>query len=184
DRAGAQEAHHDARRVRSRLLPVRGVPMWDVLAIAPTDDPKAIRRAYAARLRQIDPDRDRQTFAQLRQALEWALARAPHRPRPARRRPEPVRDEDPAADARPPVAVEVAQALQERYDVHVFPGRPPDALRKSPLPPPPPPAAAQERANERALLVDLETALQRGDARAAWRLYVHTAAIGALPPGG
>ena len=162
--------------------------MWDVLAIAPTDDPKAIRRAYAARLKQIDPDRDRETFARLRQALEWALARARQPARPAPPRAEPVRpprsdaarDVNPTDDVKPPVAVEVAQALQARYDVHVVAAKPPNA---SPKPPPPPPAGVQERADERAVLIGLDAALQRGDARGAWRLYVRAAAIGALPLG-
>ena len=150
--------------------------MWDVLAIAPTDDPKAIRRAYAVRLKQIDPDRDRETFARLRQALEWALA---HARQPAR--PAPVHDPVPVDDTRPSVALDVAQALQPRYDVHVFPAASPDALRKRP--PSPPSEVSQERANERALLIDLESALQRWDARAAWQLYVRAAATGALPLG-
>ena len=178
--------------------------MWDVLAIAPTDDPKAIRRAYAARLRQIDPDRERETFAQLRQALEWALARA-RQPAPVRPplpeptpppppRPEPVRDPDRRDDSKPPATVDLAPA---RRDIHAFPVRSPDDSRKlppippppvsppSPPPPPPPvPAMAQERANERAVLIGLEAALQRVDAREAWRLYVRAAAIGALPLGG
>ena len=50
--------------------------MWDELGIAPCDDPKAIRRAYAARLRKLDPDRDPEAFARLRRALEWALGSA------------------------------------------------------------------------------------------------------------
>jgi hypothetical protein len=50
--------------------------MWDELGIAPCDDPKAIRRAYAARLKKLDPDRDPEAFARLRYALEWALAQA------------------------------------------------------------------------------------------------------------
>jgi hypothetical protein len=149
--------------------------MWDVLAIAPTDDPKAIRRAYAVRLRQIDPDRDRETFARLRQALEWALARA----KPPRAAPAP--DLRPTDDVKP-VVVDAAPA---RDDVHVFSAKPSDALRKPPPPPtPPPPAVAQERANERAALIGLESALQRGDAREAWQLFVRAAAIGALPLGG
>jgi hypothetical protein len=95
-----------------------------------------------------------------------------------------VRAAGPGDDQQPPVTVEVAQALQGRYDVHVFASKPGDALRKPPLPPPQPSEFAQERANERAALVGLESALQRGDARAAWQLYLHAAAIGALPLGG
>src|SRR3954454_15769330 len=52
--------------------------MWDELAIAPTNDPKAIRRAYAARLKTLDPDRDLQAFTRLRTALESALAGVEH----------------------------------------------------------------------------------------------------------
>ncbi len=48
--------------------------MWDELGISPSDDPKVIRRAYAARLKKLDPDRDPTAFARLREALEWALS--------------------------------------------------------------------------------------------------------------
>jgi hypothetical protein len=48
--------------------------MWDELGIGPCDDPKAVRRAYAARLKKLDPDKDPAAFARLREALEWALA--------------------------------------------------------------------------------------------------------------
>jgi hypothetical protein len=170
--------------------------MWAVLAIDPTDDPKAIRRAYAARLKQIDPDRERETFVQLREALEWALARARH-PAPSRPPPSVVsQDADQQEEAPPPVVTDLAPA---RQDVEASPARSPAALHKLPATPPPPipppaasppppppalPALAQERANERAVLIGLDTALQRGDAREAWRLYVRAAAIGALPLGG
>ena len=151
--------------------------MWDVLAIAPTDDPKVIRRAYAARLKQIDPDRDRETFVRLRQALEWALASARQPPR----RPPPPPEPAPADDATPSMAVEVAQAPQPRYEVRIFPAQSPVAFRQPPAPPLP--NIAEERANERALLIGLEAALQRHDAREASQLYVRAAATGALPLG-
>jgi len=48
--------------------------MWNELGIGPCDDPKAVRRAYAARLKKLDPDKDPAAFARLREALEWALA--------------------------------------------------------------------------------------------------------------
>jgi hypothetical protein len=47
---------------------------WDVLGIAPTDDPAAVRRAYAARLKLLDVDRDPAAFIRLRAALDDALA--------------------------------------------------------------------------------------------------------------
>ena len=158
--------------------------MWDVLAIAPTDDPKAIRRAYAARLKQIDPDRDRETFARLRQALEWALASAD---RPARRptpESEPARDPVPADDAEP-VAIDVVETHPADADVDVLQPALLVAPRQiAPRPPMPPVAkAAEERAGERMLLIGLDSALQRGDAHDASQLYVRAAAIGAVPLG-
>ena len=50
--------------------------MWNELGIAPCDDPKAIRRAYAARLKKLDPDRTPEAFARLRHAFDWALDQA------------------------------------------------------------------------------------------------------------
>lgn len=46
---------------------------WQLLGIEATADSKAIRRAYAARLRAIDPDQDRDGFAALRDARDQAL---------------------------------------------------------------------------------------------------------------
>lgn len=50
--------------------------MWDELAIAPTADETAIRRGYAARLKTLDVDRDRDAFIRLRRAYEAAIAQA------------------------------------------------------------------------------------------------------------
>lgn len=49
---------------------------WRVLGIEPTSDAIAIRRAYAARLRAMDVDADRDGFAALRDARDLALQRA------------------------------------------------------------------------------------------------------------
>ncbi len=46
---------------------------WDVLGIEPTNDRKAIRSAYAAKLKAINPDEDVAGFSRLRQAREEAL---------------------------------------------------------------------------------------------------------------
>lgn len=44
---------------------------WQILGLAPTDDARAIRRAYATRLKALDPD-DRAGFIDLRAALDAA----------------------------------------------------------------------------------------------------------------
>ena len=155
--------------------------MWDVLAIAPTDDPKTIRRAYAARLKQIDPDRDRETFVRLRQALEWALASArmpPRRPPPEL---EAAREPAAADEQVPSMAPGAALELEPHDEIQVFPREPVPASSQPAAPPVP--AMLDERANERALLIGLESALQRGDGREAAQLYVRAAATGALPLG-
>ncbi|WP_311267288.1 hypothetical protein [Sphingobium sp. WCS2017Hpa-17] len=54
--------------------------IWRHLGIDATQDGKAIRRAYAARLRAIDPDQDRDGFAALREARDLALALAAQSP--------------------------------------------------------------------------------------------------------
>ncbi|APE28281.1 hypothetical protein [Aurantiacibacter gangjinensis] len=51
---------------------IAGFP-WSVLGIEPTEDRKAIRSAYAARLKAIDPDADVQGFSTLREARQEAL---------------------------------------------------------------------------------------------------------------
>ena len=49
---------------------------WDQLGVEATDDARAIRRAYARRLKTIDVDADPAAFIVLRDALAWALAQA------------------------------------------------------------------------------------------------------------
>ncbi|MDO5768413.1 MAG: J domain-containing protein [Psychrobacter sp.] len=47
---------------------------WQVLAIEPTDDESAIKRAYAAKLKHNKPDKNPDGFRELRAAYEEALA--------------------------------------------------------------------------------------------------------------
>lgn len=56
--------------------------IWDELAIPPTDDAAAIRRAYAVRLKRCRPDDDTAAFVRLRAAYETALRGAVRRPPP------------------------------------------------------------------------------------------------------
>jgi|HubBroStandDraft_6_1064221.scaffolds.fasta_scaffold182542_1 hypothetical protein len=155
--------------------------MWDVLGIAPTADPRAIRRAYAVRLRQIDPDRDLAGFARLRQALEWGLAQAAQPARPTVERnaadlPADLTPRDPRHDAEPVVI------RREELNADI-------AARRAPIASMPreetphAPAPAVDAALDRSLLVGLESALQRRDAREAARLYIRASATGALPLG-
>lgn len=45
---------------------------WELLGVAPTDDARTAKRAYAARLKEIDVDADPEGFIRLRDALETA----------------------------------------------------------------------------------------------------------------
>lgn len=108
--------------------------MFDVLGIAPTSDAKAIRRAYAAALKQIDQQTQQAAFEQLRAAYERALAWARHhqdQPAPgeidaARPEAEAVADaagQTPAQEAAPPEAATPAavdfRMNQPQVKVHV-----------------------------------------------------------------
>lgn len=46
--------------------------VWTMLGIPPSHDPRAIRTAYAVRLKAIDPETEPQAFVQLRWAYEEA----------------------------------------------------------------------------------------------------------------
>jgi hypothetical protein len=148
--------------------------MWDELGIAPCHDAKAIRRAYAVRLKTLDPDRDPEAFARLRRALESALqgsggtasaasadsdAPAAGISRPAARsEPEPDRVEPEAGHSPAP---------------HAENDREPELH-------PPAPSADHDDIRDRALLMALDGALRRRDADAATVLYYRAAATGAL----
>jgi hypothetical protein len=154
--------------------------MWGELGIDPCDDPKAIRRAYAARLKTLDPDRDPAAFARLREALEWALAAAAadkqtfQLPRD-QRAPEseaeqgddeeyslPVRSTEDEHEALADWSSSDRSAAAEDGEDKTF-------------------DESQLGAAERALLESIEAALARCDAGEAAKLYYRAAAIGAVP---
>ncbi len=153
--------------------------MWDELRIAPCADPKVIRRAYAARLKKLDPDRDPSGFARLRDAYEWALSRAGA--------------EERRSPAAPPASTDEADAAED--DLHTASGSQAEPEPESSAPAsahaaaerapaaglqPPLPASAHDDIRDRALLAALDAALRRGDASAATVLYYRAAATGAL----
>lgn len=53
--------------------------IWRILGIDPTDDERAIKRAYARELKQIDLDDDPDRFQQLREARDAAIASIAYR---------------------------------------------------------------------------------------------------------
>jgi hypothetical protein len=53
---------------------------WDLLGIDPTDDKRAVKRAYAAKLKSIDPDADPKAFLALRDAFQIAQWEAEYGP--------------------------------------------------------------------------------------------------------
>lgn len=75
---------------------------WQLLGIAPTEENRAIRVAYAARLKAIDPESDPQAFIRLRNAYERVVAAAaPPVATPAPGTLPPLASVDAPADAAP-----------------------------------------------------------------------------------
>jgi hypothetical protein len=154
--------------------------MWDVLGISPCDDPKAIRRAYAARLKKLDPDRDPSGFARLREALEWALAEIEDTAAQPFR-PNRVRPLDPEAtqDALGDLDEQLLPATGDESRDHVLPAS--DEPTAGDVVADAHPKGFDVAASDLALLDDIKSALGRRDATAAMTLFYRAAATGAVP---
>jgi hypothetical protein len=152
--------------------------MWDELGMAPCDDPKVIRRAYAARLKKLDPDRDPEAFTRLRAAFERALnetrqngdRRSPAVSEPA----SPQHDADAATGPEPDGATVEHTAASPAASTQ--PGRGiPDADFQSWAA-----TTDHDDIRDQALIVALDGALRRHDAAEATALFYRAAATGAL----
>jgi hypothetical protein len=78
------------------------VDAWQLLGLAPTDDLRAIKRAYAACLKRCRPEDDAAGFVRLRGAYEYLLAQVEARARPRVDMPIAAR----GIEVSPPAAVE------------------------------------------------------------------------------
>jgi hypothetical protein len=158
--------------------------LWNELGIAPCQDAKVIRRAYAVRLKQLDPDRNPEAFARLRRAFEWALSGAGQPDRPAAAPPSPASQDgdaplpesvDESADGSADISAKKAdEEASNDYVRRAARLAAQGDLQVSA------PAFDRDDIRDRALLVALDAALQQRDATAAMTLYYRAAATGAL----
>jgi hypothetical protein len=181
------------RLVRDHALNGRQGGTRDELGIAPCNDAKTIRRAYAARLKKLDPDREPAAFARLRDAFERALTEAA---RGADRRSvadsetttAAAHEDDPAEDgatggSQTPAdddesAHSPAEDVEPAEDAEPAEDPPEEAFQPNfqtwaPTP-------DHDEVRDRALLIALDGALRRCDGNEAVELYYRAAATGAL----
>jgi hypothetical protein len=138
--------------------------MWDVLGIAPTTDTDAVRRAYVAKLRAIDVEREPAAFIRLREAYEAALAAGAYAQ---------FNDDTETGDLAP---IEEETALAEET-IDVTPRREATLAKPQPVPPPAPPVEIEiEEDPEEAI----DDALEKSGVVAAWQVFEHAMATGAI----
>ena len=91
---------------------------WQVLGIAPTEDTRAIKQAYARALKQTRPDADPEGYQRLRECYEWALGWVEWK----REHPEGSADEsedadEPEHEEPAPIAVRMPEAAATTAEV-------------------------------------------------------------------
>jgi hypothetical protein len=89
---------------------------WGILGIAPTDDAGAIRGAYAARLKAIDPETDPQAFIALRAAFDAVRGHGAWTVEPITERPAPISAAGQFDPVRPPEQADPAPAAELARD--------------------------------------------------------------------
>lgn len=142
--------------------------MWNELGMDPSDDPQAIRRAYAARLKKLDPDNDPAGFARLRQALEAALAGAG--------KGKSAIDPPDASSPAPNDLTGQSEISEPSPGGHILPPEEPAAAEADTI------TEWFDDANSGStLLSELGSALNRHEAPTALSLYYRAAATGAIP---
>jgi hypothetical protein len=147
--------------------------MWQELGIARTKDAKAIRRAYAARLRAIDPDADPAAFQRLRNAYDNALAYSavPQRkPRPATATVPP--------EAQPETVAVVDAPAGDDDDEDDYDDSWDEDDAKPQREPPPPREPTEEERDSARLYAEISDAVQAGDSRKAMGLLTSALARG------
>lgn len=98
---------------------------WRVLGIAPTDDSRAIKQAYARALKNTRPDSDPEGYQRLRECYEWALGWAEQCSQTLQYPTEPADSTDSAA--RPPgLKGEDNQTVDPNADPIAEPGLSPE----------------------------------------------------------
>jgi hypothetical protein len=179
--------------------------IWQELGVAPTTDAKAIRRAYAVRLRAMDVDREPEAFQKLRAAYETALRRSTARPTAPKKPPDTAWSSEPPsniiqvsepAEAPPPPSppfelpsnIAEANELPDRPQPQPPPPEPPTDTVKASEPaeaphPPPPPAPPTEDMERAQLQRDVNAALRAKDFAAALKLVLGGLARGTLSLG-
>jgi hypothetical protein len=156
--------------------------MWDELGIEPTRDAKAVRRAYAVRLRTIDPDRDPAAFQRLRAAYERALFHvAAEARRIAQQQAQPA-EELPPPEAQPAAEPEPASPPAEPASLPTptppaptsptpAPPVPTSPASTPPAPTPPAPTPPPEDRERQEIVRAINTALQNRETLAALDLF-------------